>query len=105
MNLLAAAITETLDAGVAFYGTPAAKDLRKNLKGPLMILLAELDHRVNESWNEYEQELKAGGANYVMHMYPQANHGFHNDSTGRYDKEKADLAWQRTIEFFQKHLA
>ena len=105
VNLLAAAIPETLDAGVAFYGTPAAKELRKNIKGPLMIQLAELDQRVNESWEEYERDLKAAGANYVMHMYPQANHGFHNDSTGRYDKEKAELAWQRTIEFFQKHLA
>jgi len=105
VNLLAAAIPDTLDAGVAFYGTPAAKELRKNIKGPLMIQLAELDQRVNESWEEYERDLKAAGANYVMHMYPQANHGFHNDSTGRYDKEKAELAWQRTIEFFQKHLA
>jgi carboxymethylenebutenolidase len=105
VNLLAAAIPDTLDAGVAFYGTPAAKELRKNIKGPLMIQLAELDQRVNESWEEYERDLKAVGANYVMHIYPQANHGFHNDSTGRYDKEKAELAWQRTIEFFQKHLA
>jgi carboxymethylenebutenolidase len=105
VNLLAAALPETLDAGVAFYGTPAAKELRKNIKGPLMIQLAELDSRVNASWEEYEQDLKAAGATYVMHMYPQANHGFHNDSTGRYDKEKAELAWQRTVEFFQKHLA
>lgn len=105
VNLLAAAIPETLDAGVAFYGTPAAKELRKNIKGPLMIQLAELDQRVNASWTEYEHDLKAAGANYVMHMYAQANHGFHNDSTGRYDKEKAEIAWQRTIEFFKNHLA
>ena len=105
VNLLAAALPETLDAGVPFYGTPAAKELRKNIKGPLMIQLAELDKRVNDTWPEYEQDLKAAGANYVMHMYPQANHGVHNDSTGRYDKEKAELAWQRTLEFFQKHLA
>jgi carboxymethylenebutenolidase len=105
VNLLAATLPETLDAGVAFYGTPAAKELRKKIKGPLMIQLAELDERVNASWEEYEQDLKAAGANYVMHMYPQANHGFHNDSTGRYDKEKAELAWQRTVEFFRKHLS
>ena len=105
VNLLAAAIPGTLDAGVSFYGTPAAKELRKNIKGPLMIQLGELDERVNASWPEYEQDLKAAGATYVMHMYPKANHGFHNDSTGRYDKEQAELAWQRTIEFFKKHLA
>jgi carboxymethylenebutenolidase len=105
VNLLAAVMPDELDAGVAFYGTPAAKELRKNIKGPLMIQLAELDQRVNESWPEYEEDLKAAKADYVMHMYPQANHGFHNDSTGRYDQEKAELAWQRTIEFFRKHLA
>lgn len=105
VNLLAAAIPETLDAGVPFYGTPPAKELRKNVKGPLMVQLAGLDQRVNASWEEYEKDLKEAGADYVMHMYPEVNHGFHNDSTGRYDKEKAELAWQRTIEFFKKHLA
>jgi carboxymethylenebutenolidase len=60
---------------------------------------------VNASWPEYEVDLKAAGVNYTMHKYPKANHGFHNDSTGRYDEENAKLAWQRTIEFFRKHLA
>ena len=69
-----------------------------------MIQLAEFDERVNASWEEYEQDLKAAGASYVMHMYQESNNGFHNDSTGRYDKEKVELAWQRTIEFFRKHL-
>jgi carboxymethylenebutenolidase len=104
VNLLAAVMPDTLNAGVAFYGTPAAKELRKNIKGPIMIQLAELDQRVNDSWPEYEIDLKAAKADYTMHMYPKANHGFHNDSTARYDKEQADLAWQRTIEFFRKHL-
>ena len=104
VNLLAAAVPETLNAGVPFYGTPAAKELRKNIKAPLMIQLAELDQRVNDSWAEYEQDLKAAGVDYTMHMYPKCNHGFHNDSTGRYDVENAKLAWERTIAFFKKHL-
>jgi carboxymethylenebutenolidase len=104
VNLLAAAIPETLNAGVPFYGTPAAKELRKNIKAPVMIQLAELDQRVNDSWAEYEQDLKAAGVDYTMHMYPKCNHGFHNDSTGRYDVENAKLAWERTIAFFKKHL-
>jgi carboxymethylenebutenolidase len=105
VNLLAATLPDTLDAGVPFYGTPAARELRKNIKAPLLIQLAELDERVNASWPEYEADLKAAGVNYTMHMYPQANHGFHNDSTARYDKEQADLAWQRTLAFFREHLS
>ena len=105
VNMLAAVMPDTLNAGVPFYGTPAAKELRKNIKGPLLIQLAELDERVNAAWPEYEEDLKAAKADYTMHMYPRANHGFHNDSTGRYDKEQAELAWTRTIEFLRKSLA
>jgi carboxymethylenebutenolidase len=104
VNMLAAAVPETLDAGVPFYGTPSAKELRRNIKAPLVIQLAELDERVNASWPEYEKDLKAAGVEYTMYMYPGANHGFHNDSTGRYDEEDANLAWKRTIEFFKKEL-
>ncbi len=104
VNMLAAVMGDQLNAGVPFYGTPAAKELRKNIKAPLMIQLAELDKRVNESWPDYESDLKAANIDYTMHMYENANHGFHNDSTGRYDPEKAELAWNRTIEFFNKHL-
>ena len=104
MNMLAAAIPDQLNAGVPFYGTPAAKELRKNIKAPLMIQLAELDGRVNDSWADYEVDLKANNVEYIMHMYPKANHGFHNDSTGRYDPDMAELAWKRTLEFFNKHL-
>ncbi|MCL4169570.1 UNVERIFIED_CONTAM: hypothetical protein GTU68_035300 [Idotea baltica] len=105
VNMLAAELGDKLNAGVPFYGTPAAKEVRKNIKAPLMIQLGELDKRVNASWPDYEADLKAIKADYVMHMYPKANHGFHNDSTGRFDKENADLAWKRTIEHFGKHLA
>lgn len=105
VNLLAAAVPDTLNAGVPFYGTPPAKELRKNIKAPLLIQLGELDERVNAAWPEYEQDLKAAGVDYTMFQYPKANHGFHNDSTGRYDEANATLAWKRTIEFFKKHLA
>lgn len=105
VNMLAAAIPDVLDAGVPFYGTPAAAEIRKNIKAPLLIQLAELDKRVNATWPEYEADLKAGGVEYVMHMYAGANHGFHNDSTARYDEEKAELAWQRTLTFFTEKLA
>ncbi|MBL9136650.1 MAG: dienelactone hydrolase family protein [Verrucomicrobiales bacterium] len=104
VNLLAAAVPDVLNAGVPFYGTPAAKELRKNIKAPMLIQLAEIDQRVNAAWAEYEQDLKAAGVEYAMHMYPKCNHGFHNDSTGRYDAENAKLAWERTIAFFKKHL-
>lgn len=104
VNMLAAAIPAILDAGVPFYGTPAAEEIRKNIKAPLLIQLAELDARVNASWPDYEKDLKAAGVDYRMHMYPKANHGFHNDSTGRYDEKNAKLAWERTLEFFKKHL-
>ena len=104
VNMLAATIPDTLDAGVPFYGTPAASEIRGNIEGPLLIQLAELDKRVNATWPEYEADLKANNVDYVMYMYPNANHGFHNDSTGRYDPENAELAWQRTVEFFKKNL-
>ena len=104
VNMLAAAIPDTLNAGVPFYGTPAAKEIRNQIKAPLMIQLAEQDKRVNKSWPDYEATLKANKNNYVMHMYPKANHGFHNDSTGRYNQEAAELAWSRTIEFFGQNL-
>jgi carboxymethylenebutenolidase len=105
VNMLAAVIPDVLDAGVPFYGTPAARELRKNIKAPLLIHLAELDTRINETWPEYEADLKAAGVNYTTHKYLNCNHGFHNDSTGRYDEKNAQLAWERTVTFFKQHLA
>lgn len=104
VNMLAATIPDALNAGVPFYGTPAAKPLRKNIKSPLLIQLAELDSRVNGTWAEYEDDLKAAKVDYKMHMYAKANHGFHNDSTGRYDETQAALAWDRSLAFFRQHL-
>jgi carboxymethylenebutenolidase len=94
-----------LDAGVPFYGTPAKPELIKNIKAPLLIQLAELDKRVNAYWPDYEAALKKDSINYKMHMYEKANHGFHNDSTARYNPEMAELAWQRTLNFFTTHLS
>ncbi len=105
VNMLAATLPDHLDAGVPFYGTPAAEELRDRIRGPLMIQLAELDTRVNASWPGYQEDLDRLGAPYTMHMYPNANHGFHNDSTARYDEESAELAWDRTLAFFREHLA
>jgi len=104
VNLLAAVIPDMLDAGVPFYGTPAAEELRAQVTGPLLIQLAELDQRVNDTWPAYEAALVANNARFTMHMYPGANHGFHNDSTARYDPENAELAWERTLAFFRQHL-
>ncbi len=104
VNMLAATIPESLDAGVPFYGTPAAKEIRGNIRAPLLIQLAELDKRVNATWPEYEVDLRENDVEFTMHLYPQANHGFHNDSTGRYDQANAELAWKRTLEFFEQNL-
>jgi carboxymethylenebutenolidase len=105
VNYLAAVEANLIQAGVPFYGTPAAKALRKNIKAPLLIQLAELDERVNATWPEYEEDLKAVNVPYQMHIYNNANHGFHNDSTGRYDEANAELAWQRTLDFFNKQIS
>ena len=69
-----------------------------------MVQLGELDKRVNASWPEYEEDLKSNKVDYQMFMYKNANHGFHNDSTSRYDKENAELAWNRSVEFFSEKL-
>ncbi|XOV86942.1 MAG: dienelactone hydrolase family protein [Pseudomonadota bacterium] len=105
VNMLAATIPGALNAGVPFYGTPAAPELQANVRGPLMVQLAGLDTRVNATWPDYEKQLKANGAEYVMHMYDNVNHGFHNDSTARYDQPAATLAWERTLEFFGRYLS
>lgn len=105
VNYLAAIDSKLLSAGVPFYGTPASKELRQNIKAPLLVQLGELDARVNKSWPEYEQDLKAADVEYQMYMYKGAKHGFHNDSTARFDEENAELAWQRTIAFFNEKLS
>ncbi|HAS6042756.1 TPA: dienelactone hydrolase family protein [Vibrio vulnificus] len=104
VNMLAAVMDEQLNAGVPFYGTPAEKSLRVDIKAPLQFHFAGLDQRVNATWPDYEQDLKAVNARYNAFIYPKVNHGFHNDSTARYAPEEAELAWQRTVEFFRREL-
>ena len=101
-NMLAT-MPEVINAAVPFYGTPAKTNLDK-VKGPLLIHFAETDERVNATWVDYEQALKANNASYQAHTYPATQHGFHNDSTVRYNKEAAELAWSRSLEFFKQHL-
>lgn len=105
VNMLAATIPDKLDAGVPFYGTPAAERLRNNVKGPLLIHFAELDQRVNATWPDYEKVLQANKVPYEAIVYPGVNHGFHNDSTARYNEEAAESAWGKTLIFFDSHLS
>lgn len=93
-----------LDAGVAFYGRHPDADRAASIKAPLMLNHAGLDERVNASWPAFEKGLKAAGVDYVHHDYEGVQHGFHNDTTPRYDQEAAELAWTRTVKFFDKHL-
>jgi carboxymethylenebutenolidase len=103
-NSLAVRLGPDLAAAVPFYGgQPAAADAAK-IKTPLLLHYASLDTRVNAGWAAYEEALKAAGANYTVHFYEGANHGFHNDTTPRYDEGAAKLAWNRTLDFFRKHL-
>jgi carboxymethylenebutenolidase len=102
-NMIAVRVPD-LGAAVPFYGgQPPVEDVPK-IKAPLLIHYAGLDTRVNEGWPAYEAALKENKKEYTMHMYPDVNHGFHNDSTPRFDKAAAELAWKRTIEFFDAKL-
>ena len=103
-NTLAVRLPDIISAAVPFYGRqPAAADVPK-IKAPLLLHYAELDQRVNEGWPAYEAALKDAKVRYTVHMYPGANHGFHNDTTPRYDEAAAKLAWARTVEFFKQNL-
>ena len=102
-NMMAVRIPD-LAAAVPFYGTqPSAEDVPK-IKAPLLLHYAGLDTRVTEGAPAYEAALKANGKEYTMYVYPNVNHGFHNVTTPRYDKAAAELAWQRTIDFFKEKL-
>ncbi|HVS63791.1 MAG TPA: dienelactone hydrolase family protein [Thermoanaerobaculia bacterium] len=102
-NLMAVRIAD-LAAAVPFYGGQPALDEVEKIEAPLLLHFGELDERVNEGWPAYEEALKAAGKEYTAHFYPGANHGFHNDTTPRYDEEAAKLAWSRTVEFLAEHL-
>ena len=103
-NTLAVRLPEIIIAAVPFYGgQPAAGDVPK-IKAALLLHYAEKDDRVNAGWPAYEEALKKAGVKFEAHIYPGVNHGFHNDTTPRYDEAAAKLAWERTIGFFKKQL-
>ena len=103
VNMFATRLPD-LGAAVPFYGgQPGAADVAK-IKAPLLIHYAGLDERINGGWPGYETALKANGVKYQMYMYPNTNHGFHNDTTPRYDEAAAKLAWSRTIAFLNENL-
>ncbi|MCR9238605.1 MAG: dienelactone hydrolase family protein [Alphaproteobacteria bacterium] len=103
-NALAVAYPE-LSASVPFYGRQASAEDVPSIEAPLLLHYAELDTRINEGWPAYEAALKEHGKTYTAYIYEGVNHGFHNDTTPRYDEAAAELAWGRTIEFFNTHLS
>ncbi|MCK6453312.1 MAG: dienelactone hydrolase family protein [Alphaproteobacteria bacterium] len=104
-NYLAVALGADMNAGVPFYGAAAETASVPKIKAPLLIQYAENDERINAMWPAFEEALKASKVPYEMHKYPGTQHGFHNNSTPRYQEAAAKLAWERTIAFFKKHLA
>ncbi len=104
VNSLAVRLGSDLAAGVPFYGgQPPVADVAR-IKAPLLLHYASLDTRLTGGWPAYEEALKANHVTYSGYVYEGANHGFHNDTTPRYDEAAAKLAWQRTLDFFSKYL-
>jgi carboxymethylenebutenolidase len=104
-NFLAVTLGPDLQAGVPFYGGAPETARVASIKAPLLIQYAETDERVNAMWPAYESALKASNIQYQAYIYSGTQHGFHNNSTPRYQEAAAKLAWERTIAFFKKHLA
>lgn len=102
-NMMAVKVPD-LKAAVPYYGRQPSNEDAAKIKAPLLLQYAELDTRVNAGWTDFEEVLKANNINYEAYVYPKVNHGFHNNTTPRYDKKAADLSWERTIAFFKKHL-
>lgn len=105
VNALAVEMGADLNAGAPFYGAAAKTEDVSKIKASLLIHYAEDDPRVNAMRADYETALKANNASYEMHTYPGTRHGFHNNSTPRYNKEHAQIAWDRTIELWKKQLS
>ena len=101
-NMMAVKVAD-LGAAVPFYGGQPKEDIDK-INAPLLLQFGALDKRVNAGWPDFEAALKEHGKEYTAHIYENANHGFHNDTTPRYDREAAELAWTRTIDFFKEKL-
>ena len=104
-NFLATALGADMQAGVPFYGAAPETASVAKIKAALLVQYAENDKNINEMWPAYEAALKAAGVSYEMHKYPGTQHGFHNNSTPRYNEAAAKLAWERTLAFFRKTLA
>jgi carboxymethylenebutenolidase len=104
MSMRMAVRIPTLAAAVAYYGRHPDPTEVTLIKAPLMLHHGELDERVNASWPDFEKALQSANAAYVNYEYADADHGFHNDTTPRYNKEAAQLSWKRTTEFFTRHL-
>jgi carboxymethylenebutenolidase len=104
-NFLAVQMGDALAAGVPFYGAaPSSEDVAR-IRAPLMIQSAEDDKRINAMWPDFEAALKSNRVDYQRHLYPGTRHGFHNNSTPRYNEAAAKLAWERTVAFFKARLA
>lgn len=103
-NMLAVRLGAELSAAVPFYGAQATAADAAKIKASLMLQYAELDTRINGGWPAYEAALKANKVTYSAYLYEKTNHGFHNDTTPRYDEAAAKLAWTRTLDFFKTHL-
>lgn len=102
-NMMAVRVP-TLSAAVPFYGGQPSDEDAAKIKATLLLQFAGLDTRVNAGWPDYETVLKANNIAYTAHIYPEVNHGFHNNTTPRYDEKAATLAWERTMAFFKEHL-
>ncbi len=104
VSMFLAVRVSDLNAAVAFYGRHPSPDDAVFIEAPLMLHHGELDERINAGWPDFEAALKEANCEFEEFTYADANHGFHNDTTPRFDKAAADLAWQRTIAFFEKNL-
>ena len=103
-NFLAAMLGADMHAGVPYYGAAAETSSVAKIKAPLLIQYAENDERINAMWPTFETALKSAGVSHAAHFYPGTQHGFHNNSTPRYNEAAAKLSWERTIAHFKKHL-
>lgn len=105
VNFLAATLGADMHAGAPYYGVAADTASVARIKAPLVCHLAENDERINSTYPAFETALKAAGVAHQVHTYPGTQHGFHNNSTPRYNEAAAKLSWERTVAHFKKHLA
>ncbi|MEH6536440.1 MAG: dienelactone hydrolase family protein [Psychroserpens sp.] len=102
-NMMAVRLPD-LACAVPYYGRQPSDEDATKIKAPLLLQYGELDTRVNAGWPAFEAILKTKNIEHQVYIYPEVNHGFHNNTTPRFDKKAADLSWERTMAFFKKHL-